>query len=236
MTGTVCYTVVTELPEPGKTDSQWKGRYFMKRRIAGFMLMLLFCMGGMPICADASQTSIAVGGLSLMKTDLTGNPLENAVFQIYRPIRTGELGNRKLEKKLISVDGENQIMVLESFWDNREMTGTKQTEAVTDRSGKTAIYGLTYGTYYLVETRAPEGYNRISDPIRVTVHKYSHLTKEDGICDDKNELIDNTLYIINVRYTLPDTGNLNTVSLAAAGTGIVFSAAALILMNRRRWY
>lgn len=207
----------------------------MKRRITGLILILLLCMEWMPVCADASQTAIAVGGLSLMKTDLTGNPLEGAVFQVYRPIREGELGNRNVEKKMISVGGENRIMVPESFWDNREMSGRKQTEAVTDRNGKASIFGLSYGTYYLLETRAPEGYNRITDPIRVTVHKYSHLTESDGICDDKNILIDNTLHIINVRYSLPNTGNLNTVSLAAAGTGIVFSAAALILLNRRRW-
>ena len=207
----------------------------MKRRITGLILILLLCMEWIPVCADASQTAIAVGGLSLMKTDLTGNPLEGAVFQVYRPIREGELGNRNVEKKMISVGGENRIMVPESFWDSQEMSGRKLTEAVTDRNGKASIFGLSYGTYYLLETRAPEGYNRITDPIRVTVHKYSHLTEADGICDDKNILIDNTLHIINVRYSLPDTGNLNTVSLAAAGTGIVFSAAALILLNRRRW-
>lgn len=207
----------------------------MKRRVTGLILILLLCMEWIPVCADASQTAIAVGGLSLMKTDLTGNPLEGAVFQVYRPIREGELGNRNVEKKMISVGGENRIMVPESFWDSREMTGRKLMEAVTDRNGKASIFGLSYGTYYLLETRAPEGYNRITDPIRVTVHKYSHLTEADGICDDKNILIDNTLHIINVRYSLPDTGNLNTVSLAAAGTGIVFSAAALILLNRRRW-
>ena len=94
---------------------------------------------------------------------------------------------------------------------------------------------MPYGAYYLIETRAPEGYNRIIDPIRVTVHKYSHLTNADDVYDDQGQIIDNTLHIINVRYTIPDTGFSGTLQLAAAGTGVLFSAAALILLNRKRW-
>ena len=206
----------------------------MKRMMICMLLTCMLWFPWFPATAAASQTMIAAGGVCILKTDLTGNPLHGASFQILRPVQEGELGNRDVEKKLVEINGENRIMVAESFWTNREMTGQKQTEAVTDRSGKTAMYGLPYGTYYLQEIHAPEGYNRISEPMRLTIHKYSHLTAEDGVYDDKNELIDNTLHIVNVRYALPDTGNLGTVSLAAAGTGIVFSAAALILLNGRR--
>jgi hypothetical protein len=65
--------------------------------------------------------------------------------------------------------------------------------------------------------------------------QYSHLTEDDCVKDDKGSIIDNTLHIINVRYALPDTGNWGTLQLTAAGTGIVFSSAALLLLNWRRW-
>lgn len=198
------------------------------------ILILTVAISWQPTPARAVESKITVGGLTLQKTDLTGNPLEGASFQILRPVRDGELGNRDVEKKLVAVEGENRIMVPESFWLSREMTGRKYVEMVTDREGKVSVYGLPYGTYYLQEILAPEGYSRIVEPIRVTIHKYSHLTAEDQVYDDKDVLIDNTLHIVNVRYALPDTGNLGTVSLAAAGTGIVFSAAALILLNSRR--
>ena len=115
------------------------------------------------------------------------------------------------------------------------MDGERQNTVTTAEDGEAAVYGLPYGTYYLVEQQPPEGYSRMTEPIRITVHKYSHLTQRDNIRDDQNEVIDNTLHIVTVRYVLPDTGNLGNIQLAAGGAGILFSSAALLLMNRRRW-
>ena len=205
------------------------------KRMTGILLFFLVVLGCIPVRAFASEWGIPVGGINILKTDVTGNPLEGAVFQIARKLQEGELTDQSVEKQFLRIGGENQIMAMESFWDGRNMTGERQTAVTTDENGKAAIYGLPYGTYYLVEREAPNGYNRIMEPIRVTVHKYSHLTEEDNVRDDDDAVIDNTLHIINVRYTLPDTGNWSTVHLAAAGTGVLFSSAALILLNRKRW-
>lgn len=187
------------------------------------------------LTARAEEGGIPVGGIHILKTDLIGNTLEGAVFQIARFPQDGELLDQAKEKKVLKIDGEHRIMVLESFWSCPDMTGEKRLEAQTDEAGRAGLYGLPYGAYYLIETRAPEGYNRIIDPIRVTVHKYSHLTNADDVYDDQSQIIDNTLHIINVRYTIPDTGFSGTLQLAAAGTGVLFSAAALILLNQKRW-
>ena len=199
--------------------------------------MVLLCMAlCMPVKANASQAGIPVGGLRLLKTDIKGNTLKGAVFQIARELRDGELTDKYVEKQLLWIGEENRIMAIESFWTDRSMAGERQNEAVTDEKGEAAMYGLPYGTYYLVEQKPPEGYNRISEPVRVTVHKYSHLTKADNVCDDDGSVIDNTLHIINLRYTIPDTGSWGTVQLAAGGAGVLFSSAALILLNRKRWH
>ena len=199
-------------------------------------LLSMFLLWTLAVSASAAEEGIAVGGIRILKTDLTGQPLEGAVFQLARDLQEGEFADRRVEKKLLKIGGENRVMAMEAFWPGRDMTGEKQLQITTDGEGKGAAFGLPFCTYYLVETAAPEGYNRIRDPIRITVHKYSHLAAEDNVRDDKGVLIDNTLHIVNVRYTLPDTGSLETVQLAAALTGILFSAAALILMNRRRWH
>lgn len=207
----------------------------MKRQTICLILLFLLALGCLPVRSFASETGVPVGGIHILKTSVKGDPLEGAVFEIARELKEGELTDQTVDKKLLTIDGENHIMAMETFWDNRSMTGEKQREVVTDASGNAAIYGLPYGTYYLVETMAPDGYNRIIDPIRVAIHKYSHLTAQDGVQDDQGVVIDNTLHIINVRYTLPDTGNLGTLQLAAGGTGVLFSSAALILLNRKRW-
>lgn len=208
----------------------------MKRTILTMMLLCVFACEWLVAPANAHEGGIPVGGIHILKSSVTGEPLDGAVFQIARELRDGELTNQKVEKIILRIADENRIMALESFWTTREMTGEKQKEVATDKNGGAAIFGLPFGTYYLVESVAPEGYNRITDAIRITIHKYSHLTQEDNVCDDKGVLIDNTLHIVNVRYALPETGNLAEVQLAAAGTGILFSSAALILLNRNKWH
>lgn len=205
----------------------------MKRII--LMMALILWAVCLPVRVMAAEEELAVGGIHILKTDVTGTPLEGASFQIYRHLRDGELTNNDVKKEVLKIDGEHRIMTAEAFWVSREMTGEKQSAVTSDENGQAAMYGLTYGTYYLVETQAPSEYNRILDPIRITIHKYSHLTQEDQIPDDEGVVIDNTLHIINVRYLLPDTGNLGAIQLAAGGTGVLFSAAALLLLNRKRW-
>ena len=205
----------------------------MKRMTILMALILLLSI--LPVPVTAAEEELAVGGIHILKTDVTGTPLEGASFHVYRLLHDGELADNDIKKEVLKIDGEHRIMTQESFWTSREMTGQKQSVVTSDENGHAAIYGLRYGTYYLVETKAPTGYNRILDPIRITIHKYSHLTKDDRIPDDQGVIIDNTLHIINVRYLLPDTGNLGAIQVAAGGTGVLFSAAALLLLNRRRW-
>lgn len=208
----------------------------MKRIVWCLFGMIVAISGFLPLPAQAQETGVPVGGISIFKTDVAGKPLEGASFQIVRELQEGELTDRRIEKKLLKIGEENRIMAIAPFWTDRDMAGERKTEVLTDEEGRATIFGLTYGTYYLVETNAPEGYNRITAPIRVTVHKYSHLTQSDQVRDDQNVVIDNTLHIVNVRYKLPDTGSLETLQLAAGGTGILFSCVAfLLLMNRRRW-
>lgn len=207
----------------------------MKRKLVCLMAAL-FLLFRLFLCSVmAVQTDTEAGGIHILKTDLTGTVLEGATFQIVGELEDGELTDSTVEKKMIKIGDESHIMAIEKFWDNRTMTGQLQTTVTTDRQGTAAVYGLPYGTYYLVETNAPEGYNRITEPIRFSVHKYSHLTEADRVMDDRGNIIDSTLHIINVRYALPDTGNWGTIQLTAAGIGIVFSSTALLLLNWRRW-
>ena len=203
----------------------------MKRMmLCPIMIWMLFML---PLSGFAAG-GIPVGGIELLMTDVAGQPLESAAFEILREPENEELGDHAVEKRMVRIGQEHRIMTVESFWTSAEMEGQKQAEVHTGTDGRAGIYGLNYGTYYLLETREPEGFNRIREPIRVTVHKYSHLTAGDGVRDDAGKLIDNTLHIINLRYTLPDTKTWGVVQLAAAGTGILFSSAALLLLGRKR--
>lgn len=205
----------------------------MKRIIICFVILSVFLCSALRV--SAAEWGIPVGGLNILKTSVTGEPLSGAVFGMARELREGELTDKTVAKQFLWIGGENRLMAMETFWPDRSMAGERQYTVVTDENGEAAVYGLPYGTYYLVEQEAPEGYNRMTEPVRVSIHKYSHLTRTDGVRDDQNKVIDNTLHILTVRYTLPDTGSWETVHLAAGGAGVVFSSAALMLLNRRRW-
>lgn len=198
--------------------------------------MMVLLMAVLPQRASAESGRTEVGGTNILMTGITAEPLAGAEFQILRELREGELTDPSVEKRICKISDENRIMAVVSFWPDRGMTGQKVLTITTDDQGKGAAYGLTFGTYYLMQTKTTEGYNRMTDPIRISVHKYSHLTQDDNVRDDKDEVMDNTLHIINVRYSLPDTGNWGTLQLAAAGTGVLFSSAALLLLNSRRRY
>ena len=219
----------------GENGRDKKGETKMKRKLVCLSAVLMLSCRLFLCPAAAVQTSSEAGGIHILKTDLTGAVLEGASFQIIRELEDGDLTDSSVEKKLVKIDGENRIMSVEKFWDNRDMTGQLHTAVTTDRNGRAAIYGLPFGTYYLVETAAPVGYSRITEPVRISIHKYSHLTESDCVKDDKGDIIDNTLHIINVRYILPDTGNWGVMQLTAAGVGIVFSSAALLILNWKRW-
>ena len=199
--------------------------------------LVIFCVLAammLPLRSRAVRGGIPVGGIRILMTDVMGQPLEGASFQVLREANDAELGDQQTEKKMLKIGEEHRILTVVPFWSSEEMEGRKQDITQTDLSGMAGVYGLNYGTYYLLETDAPNGFNRIREPIRITVHKYSHLTAEDGVRDDDGKLIDNTLQIVNVRYTLPDTKTWGVVQLAAAGTGILFSSAALMLLGRKR--
>ena len=204
------------------------------KRMMECLVMIGLCLTAVFPMHGYAAGGIPVGGLELLMTDVVGQPLEGASFQIVREAGEEELGDHTVEKRMVKIGEEHRIMTVESFWTSIELAGQKQRSVLTGTDGRAGIYGLNYGTYYLLETQAPDGFNRIRDPIRVTVHRYSHLTAEDGIRDDDGKLIDNTLHIINLRYTLPDTKTWGVVQLAAAGTGILFSSAALLLLGRKR--
>lgn len=202
------------------------------KRILLYLLLCVLTAGIFPLPVQGAE---GLGGIPVRMTSVTGQPLEGAEFLLVRELAEGELADHRVEKKMVRIGRENRIMAVASFWMDRAMTGDGQTRAVTDNAGQAFLFGLPYGTYYLVETAAPEGYDRIVDPIRIAIHKYSHLTEADALRDDQGVVIDNTLHIIHLRYALPDTGHRQRTGLLAASFGVFFSAAALLLLNRKRW-
>lgn len=147
--------------------------------------------------------------------DKAGNYLANAVFQL----KDGK-GNEAKIIYLVADETSNSYHV-------KAATDTENdkilTTVKTDETGKIIITGLKAGTYYLYETVAPTGYNKLTEPIEITIsvagEKYDTPTYTvDAVAPSTS----NVIAVKNIKGTmLPETGSIGTIGLTALGVLVV---------------
>lgn len=161
----------------------------------------------------SDEPEVHTGGVSLKKVNKadTSKTLEGAKFKIYTS-----------EKDALA--GENAVQ--------RDGADYKVT---TGEDGIAVFTGLAYGTatgekastetttdYWIVETKAPEGFVPLTAPVKVTVSKTSH-----------EEV--NSIEVLNAStYELPFTGGIGTVLFMIGGIVLLGAAFILIVKDRRK--
>lgn len=112
------------------------------------------------------------------------------------------------------------------------------TEVETDDEGVAEFTGLKNGTYYLLETEAPTGYNRLTEAVEVTVDGKEVLNiLEDATEAEKTEAINSALIDLagvanSTGSMLPSTGGIGTTIFYAVG--IILMAGAVFFVVRRK--
>lgn len=122
----------------------------------------------------------------------------------------------------------------------------------TDATGKVTIKGLKEGTYFLAETEAPAGFNKLVGDIKVEI---GHLQYTDGTnkelksYDVTYTMPDNTTKTTAVESrettvyvpvenksgsTLPSTGGMGTVMFTIAGAAIIGLMLVSSLVSKKR--
>lgn len=103
---------------------------------------------------------------------------------------------------------------------------TTITEITTDKTGKFTIKGLDSSTYYLTETAAPAGYNKLAGPITIVVGA-------DGSTSVDNTTV-NEVKVENKSGTeLPSTGGMGTTIFYVVGSILLVGAAVLLIVKKR---
>lgn len=145
--------------------------------------------------------------------DIEANRLANATFKL-----TASEDNTSTAIELVKEEGTDLVY---------HVKGNNEADAVsvvtTGADGKITIKGLKAGTYYLHETIAPTGYNKLKKPIKIdiTVIGEAYTTPTYKV-DEVDQNTSNIIKVENVKgVMLPETGSIGTIGLTALGVAIV---------------
>ncbi len=161
--------------------------------------------------------------------------LAGATFRLYETEQ-----NAKEDKNPIAVTGSNGSYTVDPVQtgDNKLYDMVSVGNELKDHASMNLrLNGLKAGTYYLVETKAPEGYNGVTAPIKITITK-SNDTDVNNWTISKNDVQENGDKIIDIENTtgtiLPGTGGMGTVLFTVIGVALVLIIAASFVISRRK--
>ena len=173
----------------------------------------------------ADEKTVYTYGIQVKKTDGANQPLSGAEFTLST-----------------DTDGENTIDFVgtNGVYHKAETGEAGAATVAVDGEGNLTLSGLDVGTYYLTETKAPGGYNKLSAPIEITITDAKNANGDaapDGIVDDEGAT---TGYVqatvVNTQgFVLPTTGGMGTALFTIAGVVLMgASVLVLALFVRRR--
>ncbi len=166
------------------------------------------------IYTEWDETKTYTYKVDVVKTDGSNVVLDGAQFKLFNA-KTG--GN---EIALIKVsDGVYRLA----------KDGEKGVEYITTVNGQLRIYGFDSDTYWLEETKAPDGYNKLAERVEITIKDANNeATVDGGIWDHGG------VHVVNKAGSLlPTTGGMGTTIFYVAGGAIVIAAAATLVYRKR---
>ncbi|MDY3833054.1 MAG: SpaH/EbpB family LPXTG-anchored major pilin [Candidatus Ventricola sp.] len=109
------------------------------------------------------------------------------------------------------------------------ITWPENTVLTTGENGKIEIDGLDSDTYYLREVKAPNGYNKLAEDIKIEI---------TGPTEGQDGKLTYTTVVAKVNNQsgteLPSTGGIGTTIFYVAGGVLVIGAAALLIAKRKK--
>ena len=209
---------------------------------------------------DSSTTTTTVYALGLEKVDAdTGAHLAGATFEVYRDeectvpvyvIPTDIKGVYILDDLDTIVSGEHRETSRKKYekYLADYLKGERQKNVVTSEiNGKLVILGLEAGNYYLKETEAPDGYNKLATTTVVAVGQTNHsffviadpngnvVNAQTATGDQEKHTyaVTSTIVENSKGVELPSTGGEGTFWLITIGTLLAIGFAVLLITHKK---
>lgn len=160
--------------------------------------------------------------------------LAGAIFRLYKTEQ-----DAKANTNPIAVTGSNGSYTVDlvQAGDNKQYDMESIGDGTTVSKGMNLkLNGLAAGDYWLVETKAPDGYSGITAPIKITIIK-SNDTDEGKWTIKKDTVVegDKIIDIENSAGTLlPGTGGMGTILFTVVGVALILVVAASFVISRRK--
>ncbi len=181
--------------------------------------------GGFTAGTNGEGSDIHTAAIEIVKQGENGAALAGASFKIATSAEAA------LARQFIKENSVTRELV-----DSSQVTGSQLPDYVvtTDAQGKARFEGIRDvvvnadgqpegQTYYLVEVKAPTGYNLLTDPVGVL------------FTDDCSETGHVRVQLVENRrgFVLPQTGGMGTVVFTIAGI-VLLGAAVILVVSRRK--
>lgn len=168
--------------------------------------------------------------LNIKKTDTQDKLLAGAKFRLYRTVDAAN----KAGDDAIKVTGDNgsYTVAVDQTSGNMDMTTAETDEG---KGYNLRLNGLAAGDYWLVETQAPDGYNKLTAPVKVTITQDEKNKLEWSVKKNDTPEGDKIIDIKNTTGTLlPETGGMGTILFTVGGIALILIVAASFVISRRK--
>lgn len=166
--------------------------------------------------------------LDINKIKKDANPeekLAGAKFKLYR-----NETDAKTDKNAIAVSGSKGNYVVDPTSTTTEFESVKSIEG---KGYNLHVNGLEAKDYWLVETKAPDGFNKLTNPIKVTITKTTDaewtVSKDGTVENDKIIDVENSSGSL-----LPSTGGTGVIVFAGVAILLVFGVVVSFIRDKRK--
>ena len=104
---------------------------------------------------------------------------------------------------------------------------TKITKVTTPENGSFTIIGLDADTYFLTEIQQPDGYNKLSNPVKIVIAADGKITIGDKTVDQVE--VENKSGSL-----LPSTGGMGTTLFTICGASLIVLAGVMFVVLKRK--
>ena len=154
-------------------------------------------------------------GFELVKTDSQNTLIDGAEFRIYDAATGGN---------------EVAVVLMDDGVTYRRARADEEGVSIVVKDGQVRIVGFDNGTYYLEETVAPAGYNKLTARQKFIISD----ANLDAVFNDGIFSTGSGVHVVNKTGTmLPETGGFGTSMFLMIG-GILVIGAGVLLVTKRR--